>query len=53
MASSICRAAIHAGVLTDAGGEFNVTVVARLSAARCASRSNGAFLYFGFRFRSQ
>jgi hypothetical protein len=44
-ASSICRAAMHAGVLTDAGGEFNVAMVARLSGARCVSRSNGAFLF--------
>ena len=51
MASSICRAAIHAGVLTDIGGEFNVTVVAKLTGTRCASRSNGMhvlYLWDGF-----
>jgi hypothetical protein len=41
-ASSICRAAVHAGVLTDAGGEFSVAAVAPVSNTSCASLSHGA-----------
>ena len=40
--ASECRAAMHAGVLTNEGGEFNAVIVpTNASAVPCVSLSNG------------
>ncbi len=41
--SSLCRAAMHAGVLSNEGGEFNAVIVNPQSSGLCASFRNGMF----------
>jgi hypothetical protein len=43
-ASSICRAAVHAGLMTNAGGEFLALLDAVSAAPPCTSLSNGMHL---------
>jgi hypothetical protein len=40
-ASSVCRAAVHAGLVTNVGGEFETRLGAVSAAPPCASLSNG------------
>ena len=49
-ASSVCRAAMHAGALTNEGGKFETRIVASSPAPLCASLNNGMGVDHGFNF---